>query len=337
MDETVATSAAGGESVYPMPAPPGDGRFTHGLIGDVADVLVKHGYAPVTSGGDLGGLMMALHGFLYRPTAFGNDPTTEPQLEYGHDRIEYVNEPLPVPAGVDGESMTGRPVSVDVDQAHAEAIQLVEVLLERAAAFVDDSDRPQDQRFAGVGNLMRAAREHFLAERYGRAFRSARAAENMFALKSSQAVERAHAEASAEDSERSAPGECLGRDMDCGRPTPCPDHPAPGAPAVGEYDGVPLCEHGDDAMACQLKHRPVSVAPAGFPFPVDQPDPAEIAEEIEQFARDSARLREAEEHDQMQARPSCSPKCRAQWPAEDGMPVVHLADCPVAVAQSGGE
>jgi hypothetical protein len=23
-------------------------------------------------------------------------------------------------------------------------------------------------------------------------------------------------------------GECLGRDMDCGRPLPCPDHPVPG-------------------------------------------------------------------------------------------------------------
>lgn len=54
------------DRTYPMPAPADDRRFTLGLVFDVAQVLVDHGFAPITAGGDLVALQQALYGFLYR-------------------------------------------------------------------------------------------------------------------------------------------------------------------------------------------------------------------------------------------------------------------------------
>lgn len=55
----------GGQRVYPLPRPAHDERFTFGLIIDVADVLVAHGYPRPATGGDLVALQQALFGFLY--------------------------------------------------------------------------------------------------------------------------------------------------------------------------------------------------------------------------------------------------------------------------------
>lgn len=50
---------------YPIPAPDDDGRFTFGLILEVADVLAAHGYPKVTSGDDFVELQQVLFRFLY--------------------------------------------------------------------------------------------------------------------------------------------------------------------------------------------------------------------------------------------------------------------------------
>jgi hypothetical protein len=55
------------QPAYPLPAPDGDPRFTHGLIFDVADVLTRHGF-PHPAGTDWADLMLALSHFIYQET-----------------------------------------------------------------------------------------------------------------------------------------------------------------------------------------------------------------------------------------------------------------------------
>jgi hypothetical protein len=54
---------------YPIPRPPADSdtRFTLGLTLDVADVLTRHGYPPLTTGADLLRLQQALFTTIYQP------------------------------------------------------------------------------------------------------------------------------------------------------------------------------------------------------------------------------------------------------------------------------
>jgi hypothetical protein len=54
---------------YPLPRPVTghDARFTVGLTLDVADVLIRHGYPPLTCGADLLRLQQALFGAIYQP------------------------------------------------------------------------------------------------------------------------------------------------------------------------------------------------------------------------------------------------------------------------------
>jgi hypothetical protein len=58
---------------YPIPRPVTgtdvgqDTRFTLGLTLDVADVLARHGYPPLTSGADLLRLQQALFSAIYQP------------------------------------------------------------------------------------------------------------------------------------------------------------------------------------------------------------------------------------------------------------------------------
>ncbi|MFI5584567.1 hypothetical protein ACIA5G_06015 [Amycolatopsis sp. NPDC051758] len=61
---------------YPIPARTDDVRFTFGLILDVADVLARHGYRPLTAGDDFAALHQALFRFLYAttPTTSATDP-----------------------------------------------------------------------------------------------------------------------------------------------------------------------------------------------------------------------------------------------------------------------
>jgi hypothetical protein len=61
-----AVQSAGPRSVYRLPAPDDDPRFSYGLIFDVADVLTRHGY-PRPDGTDWADLMLALSRFLYQP------------------------------------------------------------------------------------------------------------------------------------------------------------------------------------------------------------------------------------------------------------------------------
>ncbi|MGW4520129.1 hypothetical protein [Amycolatopsis sp. NPDC004378] len=54
---------------YPLPQPENDSRFTIGLVLDVADVLTRHGYPPLSGGGDDHvQLQQALFRFLYTPS-----------------------------------------------------------------------------------------------------------------------------------------------------------------------------------------------------------------------------------------------------------------------------
>lgn len=54
------------ERVYPIrPESDEDPRFTFGLTREVAEVLERHGYPPVSAGGDLVDLQQALYRFLY--------------------------------------------------------------------------------------------------------------------------------------------------------------------------------------------------------------------------------------------------------------------------------
>ena len=55
------------ERAYPLPRPDHDIRFTLGLVADVADVLVAHGYPHVNGGRDIVELQQALFRFLYEP------------------------------------------------------------------------------------------------------------------------------------------------------------------------------------------------------------------------------------------------------------------------------
>ncbi|MFJ8912331.1 hypothetical protein [Amycolatopsis sp. NPDC102389] len=64
---------------YPIPAPVDDSRFTFGLIVDVADVLIRHGYPPFSGGKDHIRLRQTLFGFLYStsaPASTGHDVVT---------------------------------------------------------------------------------------------------------------------------------------------------------------------------------------------------------------------------------------------------------------------
>lgn len=54
---------------YPIRRPDtgADGRFTFGLVLDVAAVLARHGYPPLTCGTDLVRLQQALFTVIYHP------------------------------------------------------------------------------------------------------------------------------------------------------------------------------------------------------------------------------------------------------------------------------
>ena len=53
-------------NAFPIrPEPADDGRFTFGLVFEIQDVLIKHGYPSDWSGADLVELQQALYRFLY--------------------------------------------------------------------------------------------------------------------------------------------------------------------------------------------------------------------------------------------------------------------------------
>jgi hypothetical protein len=64
----MGTHTAQPAPAYPLPHPESgdDSRFTIGLTLDVADVLTRHGYPPLTAGADLLHLQMALFAAIYQ-------------------------------------------------------------------------------------------------------------------------------------------------------------------------------------------------------------------------------------------------------------------------------
>jgi hypothetical protein len=56
------------ERTYPLPRPDDDPRFTYGLLFDVRQVLIDHGYPKPAHARDLVDLQMAIFGFLYAPS-----------------------------------------------------------------------------------------------------------------------------------------------------------------------------------------------------------------------------------------------------------------------------
>jgi hypothetical protein len=61
-------------AAYPIPRPRtgSDARFSLGLALDVAEVLARHGYPPLTSGADLLRLQHALFTTIYQPATKEN-------------------------------------------------------------------------------------------------------------------------------------------------------------------------------------------------------------------------------------------------------------------------
>jgi hypothetical protein len=65
---------------YPLlrPATNDDVRFSLGLALDVAAVLPRHGYPPLTAGADLVRLQQALFGLIYQPNNASDQPLDKP-------------------------------------------------------------------------------------------------------------------------------------------------------------------------------------------------------------------------------------------------------------------
>jgi hypothetical protein len=69
MDTT--TTPAGRLPAYPLRRPAsGDQRFTVGLVMDICQVLVAHGYPPIATGNDLLRWQNALFDIIYHPSRY---------------------------------------------------------------------------------------------------------------------------------------------------------------------------------------------------------------------------------------------------------------------------
>lgn len=69
MDTT--TTPAGRRPAYPLRRPDSDDqRFTVGLVYDISQVLVAHGYPPIATGSDLLRWQNALFGIIYHPSRY---------------------------------------------------------------------------------------------------------------------------------------------------------------------------------------------------------------------------------------------------------------------------
>jgi hypothetical protein len=68
--DTTATPA-GRQPAYPLRRPASDDqRFTLGLVDDISDVLVAHGYPPIVTGNDLLRWQNALFTIIYHPSRY---------------------------------------------------------------------------------------------------------------------------------------------------------------------------------------------------------------------------------------------------------------------------
>jgi hypothetical protein len=66
--------------VYPLPRPANnaDNRFSLGLALDIAAVLTRHGYPPLSAGPDLVRLQQALFGLIYQHSNASDQPLDKP-------------------------------------------------------------------------------------------------------------------------------------------------------------------------------------------------------------------------------------------------------------------
>lgn len=65
--------------VYPLPRPADtDNRFSLGLALDIAAVLTRHGYPPITAGADLIRLHQAIFGLIYQHNNANDQPLDIP-------------------------------------------------------------------------------------------------------------------------------------------------------------------------------------------------------------------------------------------------------------------
>jgi hypothetical protein len=68
---TTTTTPAGRRPAYPLRRPASnDQRFTLGLVMDISQVLVAHGYPPMATGADLLRWQNALFDIIYHPSRY---------------------------------------------------------------------------------------------------------------------------------------------------------------------------------------------------------------------------------------------------------------------------
>jgi hypothetical protein len=69
--DTTTTTPAGPRPAYPLRRPASDDqRFTVGLVHDISDVLVTHGYPPIATGSDLLRWQNRLFDIIYHPSRY---------------------------------------------------------------------------------------------------------------------------------------------------------------------------------------------------------------------------------------------------------------------------
>lgn len=92
-------------SLYPLPRPENDPKFTFGLIHEVGKVLADAGYPPVVSGSDHVRLQQALFGFIY----------ATPVLDANGDPVELTPELAEMPHEQLVEFFAGRVPAIGCD------------------------------------------------------------------------------------------------------------------------------------------------------------------------------------------------------------------------------
>lgn len=69
--DTTTTTPANRRPAYPLRQPASDDqRFTVGLVYDISQVLLAHGYPPIATGNDLLRWQNALHDIIYHPSRY---------------------------------------------------------------------------------------------------------------------------------------------------------------------------------------------------------------------------------------------------------------------------
>ena len=140
--------------VYPLPRPADtDNRFSLGLALDIAAVLTRHGYPPITAGADLIRLHQAIFGLIYQhnnandqpldiPSSIGNQiPSAPITRRAGYARSDWSTVHPGASRSLDPASYpTKNPGRDEQDQAEDEQ---PEQALDRKAEY--DQDQPNHE------------------------------------------------------------------------------------------------------------------------------------------------------------------------------------------------